>query len=1463
MRNRFKKGFKRVLSGTMALITAFSVASGFMMPVSAEGTDKVLTGTDLDNFDVSLNWGDKSEGLSDDYQLTMEKDGTASVKLQITIDYRGDGAVTYQPEELSIKLFDFTEIAPGYVDATQSMTYDIAAELKGSGSGRGDWYYTRSKDDATGKNYFTLTNKDVINTAFTSTVQVVYTLSKFRYWTPDSESKVYASVNDGANTVDAVNDLGFKYTGKRDVNKLSIADANSNISNNKPSNTAILSKIDSNDWNNYWYGRFTIKPSIFENNTIALKSGHNLLLELPDDMIFSLGGSGFNVSTSNEYMLSYYSTSIRAIDVGDVTVDFALPKDKYTASSSFDVKAVWNGTYLDSEEEVLIDTADKSFDVSYFTYDYISYLYDNIYSFELDDYHKMYQEIMEYGYKSPDAVNTSYSYLSAANQYSSYFGDSTYNMIVGMDKQYFIYADGTYRLAENDERTITSISVRPRIDYEIYGKSRGSSVYELITSGNETKSKSITIPSEDKQYSDVYIKYKNITGSFSFSKDSWYSKIYSNKELNNGKTISKVLMMGYMQIENINEDGSVSNVTFNNSYNTNVSGLNAELAEADKEEGNTKLRGFKLKTVSSVAFSADVSFKAKTFASSEQIKDERIQLEPVPNYMNSRDVGGLYITNLSQSLYKFNSYEATFEYSSVLDLDTENLKFTDDSSNNTAYSKEELESEKGWKVLLVEESESTGFKKLHIKMEYTGDKTINSDGAGVPIPKFSFSVSLDDYYMMDLGGTSASFNVSDFKVNIYCLTTDMNYDMSANRACSLPYPDLANNTYQGIETEVSTDAKPEYTKLKTKVNLDGEYSYKLKASAGETQMAKIVMYDNLEQQETSAWRGTFNGVSFEKLEQAGIDTSKFKTYYSTDRNQECSLDAEGWVLSADYKGKLEDVKSIAVDLDGYVLNTKQRMYIEVMMKSPAEGALGSTTLNQYNSSYQEFDESDVNLTTPLKTTTNLASNITEVALGDVLTKLTISKSWIDDNDSLKVRPNSVSGKIYQNGIEIRSFTLDKEHKWSSVIDDLRMYDDSGTAYEYTIFEDSVSDYVSDISAVKEENGNFSFIIKNTISDDLAVKVSGTKIWDDDNNSYGIRPAEISIDLYQNGTKIASTDTDAGKEWKYSFDYQPKFDSEGNEYIYTVQEHNYERYSAEYIPSKTGVRVHFSELSRTETVSYDYMEIYYMLDGKTYSMGRYGGTSIANLTVDIPTNDFYIFWRSDSSGNSYYGFAIDSVVPAQVEIPENQTEAVMQTVSGGYTECNGKNYPETSHNPYENNARQGWHYTAEKKNSIDIVNHLIRYQYLTITKLIPVDDEYQYNQEEGYGFYSRYFPEHGNPTFIFKIENDKGQAFYKTLFDDGSFDDDRMEITEINDVEYIKMSTKIKVEAGNYTISELKTSRYKLSGIETSENGTVSDDTAILDLTKSDGSTVFINSKSNWKNFSHNDLKLNKVGSKPM
>ena len=1447
MRNRFKKGFKRVLSGTMALITAFSVASGFMMPVSAEGTDKVLTGTDLDNFDVSLNWGDKSEGLSDDYQLNAfdknsKNDKEYQVKMQVTVQYSGNETKSYQPGELSIKLSDFYDI---YQNSGSSslFTVDVGAELEGSGSGRGDWYYTKTFNTATKKFDYVLTNKNIVNTAFTSTVQFVFTLKSVRnikqYSLPKS---IQAEFSDGINSFTS-NELNFTYYGKQDTHSLSIAERFNILSSCEQD---ILKLIPEDEWSNYYYGYITFNTAS-ERYSIGV-SQVNMKTNLPDDVIYITGNDWKKSDPPN---FSYSPVNTVNYSISQLKIVVAFPKEKYKDTENIELTGELYGTYLDSNDEELLAKDSQIVDFSKIKDDdYLGRLGNISDIFYANSTENLYKDTLQQ--ENPIIFE---SYANIHESYNSnYVKNRRYNTVVSSnlsDTTYRYDDSQAYRRLDKSEINFKSINFNVNkesllgFEYEIFGKQYNTDTSESIMKGVANKSNIIELSEyTEKQFEKITVKFYNLQEE---SDINIYFSYYLNAkiDLDMGNNIRYFIQPYKGYIELYNEDGNVDRIKPDTGSTSHDNVPNEEWKRLLSESESYEAVFAPAFLLNEIKYSTTAPVKKGSLSSTDSVKNDRIYV----SYPSDRSTSLKWSINnpsKSKSLLK-QGFDVEIEYDSYQKLEA---------------SVQGLEAP-GFTITYGEEiALGNGKKKCTIHYEIDNEITF-TDSLKYTALGFYLSVSMDDYYLLNLSSKKSGFKYTIKNLEVYNEITQMNYPIEYSASENYTYPLVASNTYQGIETEVSTDARPEYTKLKTKVNLDGEYSYKLKASAGETQMAKIVMYDNLEQQEGSAWWGTFNGVSFEKLEQAGIDTSKFKTYYSTDRNQECSLDAEGWVLSADYKGKLEDVKSIAVDLDGYVLNTKQRMYIEVMMKSPAEGTLGSTTLNQYNASYQEFDESDVNLTTPLKTTTNLASNITEVALGDVLTKLTISKSWIDDNDSLKVRPDSISGKIYQNGIEIRSFTLDKEHKWSAVVDDLRMYDDSGTAYEYTISEDPVSDYVSDISTVKEENGNFSFIIKNTISDDLAVKVSGTKIWDDDNNSYGTRPAEISIDLYQNGTKIASTDTDADKEWKYSFDYQPKFDSEGNEYVYTVQEHNYERYNAEYIPSKTGVRVHFSELSRTEAVSYDYMEIYYILDGKTYSMGRYGGTSIANLTVDIPTNDFYILWRSDSSGNSYYGFAIDSVVPAQVEIPENQTEAVMQTVSGGYTECNGKNYPETSHNPYENNARQGWHYTAEQKNSIDIVNHLIRYQYLTITKLIPVDDEYQYNQEEGYGFYSRYFPEHGNPTFIFKIENDKGQAFYKTLFDDGSFDDDRMEITEINDVEYIKMSTKIEVEAGNYTISELKTSRYKLSGIKTSENGTVSDDTAILDLTKSDGSAVFINSKSNWKNFSHNDLKLNKVGAKPM
>ena len=72
----------------------------------------------------------------------------------------------------------------------------------------------------------------------------------------------------------------------------------------------------------------------------------------------------------------------------------------------------------------------------------------------------------------------------------------------------------------------------------------------------------------------------------------------------------------------------------------------------------------------------------------------------------------------------------------------------------------------------------------------------------------------------------------------------------------------------------------------------------------------------------------------------------------------------------------------------------------------------------------------------------------------------------------------------------------------------------------------------------------------------------------------------------------------------------------------------------------------------------------------------GGTTLAGQTVNIPTNDFYLYWRTDGSGNNYYGFSIDSIEPADVSVTGTRATLPNYTV----TELFGKEYPETAHNP---------------------------------------------------------------------------------------------------------------------------------------------------------------------------------------
>ena len=122
----------------------------------------------------------------------------------------------------------------------------------------------------------------------------------------------------------------------------------------------------------------------------------------------------------------------------------------------------------------------------------------------------------------------------------------------------------------------------------------------------------------------------------------------------------------------------------------------------------------------------------------------------------------------------------------------------------------------------------------------------------------------------------------------------------------------------------------------------------------------------------------------------------------------------------------------------------------------------------------------------------------------------------------------------------------------------------------------------------------------------------------------------------------------------------------------------------------GLSITFSENCSTYNSS-DYLYIYYNYNGKTYRSSKYYGTSIAGQTIEIPTTDFYLYWHSNGSGNTNYGFSIDSIEPCVTTSTFNSSGYSLPNITP--IELNGTTYPETAHSPYNNNEEIIWHYTG--------------------------------------------------------------------------------------------------------------------------------------------------------------------------
>ena len=124
------------------------------------------------------------------------------------------------------------------------------------------------------------------------------------------------------------------------------------------------------------------------------------------------------------------------------------------------------------------------------------------------------------------------------------------------------------------------------------------------------------------------------------------------------------------------------------------------------------------------------------------------------------------------------------------------------------------------------------------------------------------------------------------------------------------------------------------------------------------------------------------------------------------------------------------------------------------------------------------------------------------------------------------RPESITVNLFANGekIDSKAVKADAEGNWKYSFKNLPKYAD-GQLISYTVTEDAVPEYTAEISGTtiinKYQPGKTS--------------ISVIKAWEDGNNQDGLRPTDIKVQLYADGSKQGEEVTlNAGNQWSYTW-----------------------------------------------------------------------------------------------------------------------------------------------------------------------------------------------------------------------------------------------------------------------------------------------------------------------------------------
>ena len=179
--------------------------------------------------------------------------------------------------------------------------------------------------------------------------------------------------------------------------------------------------------------------------------------------------------------------------------------------------------------------------------------------------------------------------------------------------------------------------------------------------------------------------------------------------------------------------------------------------------------------------------------------------------------------------------------------------------------------------------------------------------------------------------------------------------------------------------------------------------------------------------------------------------------------------------------------------------------------------------------------------------------------------------------------------------------------------------------------------------------------------DTFTEITGTKVWNDENNAFGTRPEAITLTLFSGDTRLSEVQATAANGWTYTFGKLPTHDADGNVIPYLVRD-EVTGYDAEMAPNYQVTnnlrrytltvrywydRVGGMEASATVMRSYFYGQSYNVVSpgirGYSANRARVTGVMTGDITEDVVfrRNDYtitvnYVYQDGTIAAPAYYG-----------------------------------------------------------------------------------------------------------------------------------------------------------------------------------------------------------------------------------